>query len=254
MSKGFFAPLTAWLGKMVGMPIVVKKGLALFFGVVLPVLCVGFDPIVFRSSGHGDGSLLVAFQPFVYAFIPLAIGALCVWLFGRNFSGPVLAALAGVFAGAVLFSLPLGLVLLPFSLFGMFVATIVAALGFSPLLTMVVYYRAMHSAFRNARAKCAVGNVWKWLLAGTAAVVAVPALFQLSLVGAINVLAVSAAKGEAESGVPLWVMTGYTRLCGDGFVLAVYTRESDESRRERLAAVYHAITGRKAEDQVRNDD
>src|SRR5260221_6371015 len=67
------------------------------FGVVLPVTCFFFDPIVFKTHSFGS-ALLGPYKPFAYLFTFVSIMAMVGWLLGikglRNFS----AALGSLFA------------------------------------------------------------------------------------------------------------------------------------------------------------
>ena len=49
------------------------------FGVIAPILCFVFDPLVFRN-GFGGPALLSDYRNFVYLFSGLQIDLLCFWL------------------------------------------------------------------------------------------------------------------------------------------------------------------------------
>lgn len=48
-------------------------------GVLLPICCLGLDPVVFHSSGYGV-SFLFAYKPFFYIALPLQMLLLMFWL------------------------------------------------------------------------------------------------------------------------------------------------------------------------------
>lgn len=50
------------------------------FGLVVPPLCIWFDPIVFRSPIGGAENTLGANAIFFYACLAISWGALTVWL------------------------------------------------------------------------------------------------------------------------------------------------------------------------------
>src|SRR5438034_6155151 len=87
------------------------------FGVVAPVMCFVFDPIVFRS-GEFDAALFPRYQAFAYLVSGIEILFLTIWLiWGRNFQPATLLAGGILMAGAV-FSGLIGMLLLPFNLSG----------------------------------------------------------------------------------------------------------------------------------------
>lgn len=112
------------------------------FGVVLPIGCLVFDPIVFRGGGFPG-----MYATGAYVFVGLQIAILLCWmLLGRRmdrgadfFPGPLLAG--GVF------SLLLGIAMLPLSLMGL--VMVIGILGFTPFLTSLVYFRAGFRAFQR---------------------------------------------------------------------------------------------------------
>jgi len=107
-------------------------------GIVLPVACLVFDPVVFRG-GFAGGPLLGPFKLFAYALIALEIAALGAWLALRGRAGVWCGPLGGVMTAGALFSLVVGVVLLPFSLLGLMF--LIGVLGFSPFLAALVYWR-----------------------------------------------------------------------------------------------------------------
>ena len=110
------------------------------FGFVMPVLCLAFDPIVFRAWLSPEVELLVHWQFYAYTISALEMVALAAWLFRADGAGRPPAALGGMLLAGGLFSLVLGVLLLPFSLLGL-IFFFVGALGFTPLFTAVVYLR-----------------------------------------------------------------------------------------------------------------
>ena len=82
------------------------------FGIVGPILCFVFDPIVFRG-GIGDRPLLVDYKIYVYLFSGLEIMMLSFWLLARagfQFWNDLVGT--GLYLGGV-FCLTVGVVLLP---------------------------------------------------------------------------------------------------------------------------------------------
>ncbi|MEM7234221.1 MAG: hypothetical protein AAF517_18730, partial [Planctomycetota bacterium] len=99
--------------------------LDLVVGVVLPLMCVGVDPIVFQRGIPGDSSedpaLLEEIQTFAYGGMALEICMLLIWLIARpDFRRRFGAVFAGAFSVGALASVLLGIRLLPLSFIGLF--------------------------------------------------------------------------------------------------------------------------------------
>lgn len=126
-----------------------------FFGVILPVLCITFDPVVFRFWGEADRGLLAGtgilgeVKPFVYLLSFVSILAMIGWLLIRDQLQGLTGMLAGLFAVAGVLALVIGIALLPFSLVGLFVA--IGVFGFTPLFTSIVFLRNSARAYRTAK-------------------------------------------------------------------------------------------------------
>ena len=111
------------------------------FGFVMPVLCFVFDPIVFRMwLSDEPGFLLGRWQFYAYTISALEMVALAAWLSGAAGRGRPPAALGGMLLAGGLFSLAIGVVLLPCSLLGLGFF-FVGVFGFTPFFTAVVYLR-----------------------------------------------------------------------------------------------------------------
>jgi hypothetical protein len=117
------------------------------FGVILPVICFAFDPIVFKG-GFGGSAMFANYKPFAYLLSFTCVMAMAAWLiFGEKLKW-LNGFLAGLFFLGGIVSLGVGIVLLPFSLFGLVV--LIGALGFTPLFTAVIFlrnaFRALHAS------------------------------------------------------------------------------------------------------------
>lgn len=126
-----------------------QKAYDWIFGVVLPVICFVFDPVVFKDGLSFDNSpLLGAYRPFAYLLCLACITSMAAWLILGEKLRWLNGFLAGLFflGGAV--SLLVGVFLFPFSLMGLVI--LLGALGFTPLFTAVVYlrnsFRALHAS------------------------------------------------------------------------------------------------------------
>ena len=116
------------------------------YGVVLPVLCFEFDPIVFKNGVFGP-PVAGEYQVFVYLFSGIQITAMVIWLtFGsrmKSFAGPI----AGMFMLGAMISFIIGIMILPFSLMGLLIG--VGIFGFTPFVTGFVYLRNGIRGFRS---------------------------------------------------------------------------------------------------------
>jgi hypothetical protein len=114
-----------------------------FFGIILPVICFAFDPIVFK----GESFLGIA-KPFAYLLSFASIMAMMAWLIWGGRLKWLNGILAGFFLVGGLVSLAIGIVLFPFSLIGL--VLLIGVLGFTPLVTSIVYLRNATRAYRAA--------------------------------------------------------------------------------------------------------
>jgi hypothetical protein len=116
-------------------------------GAVFPVLCVLYDPVVFRGDGWFGGANR---QAFAYVAIAFQIVALLCWLAASPWCGRLSAVFAGVlFAGAIM-AVCIGVPILPLSIIGLIV--LIGLLGFAPFLTAYVFFRNSLYAWRQAGA------------------------------------------------------------------------------------------------------
>lgn len=157
-------------------------------GIVLPCLCLYYDPLVFRQGGTA-----IAGHRQVLAYLALALQmfVLAIWLaVGRQTGrfGGVFTGLLGV--GAAI-ALGLGLVMLPISLIGLVMA-LIGVLGFVPFLTFQVFARNAAKAFSLARANGGARFATLSALLGAGLAVVIPlaanAAFGRLLAGALQSL------------------------------------------------------------------
>ena len=120
------------------------------FGIVLPLICFIFDPIVFKGGFGIDGdSILGEYRVFAYLLSFVSIMSLAAWLVWGAKLKALNAALAGLFITGAVVSFAVGAVLFPFSAIGLMI--LIGALGFTPLLTGLVYFRSGLRALRMAK-------------------------------------------------------------------------------------------------------
>lgn len=129
-----------------------------FFGIVLPIVCLICDPIVFKGIFIFRYTHL--FSILFYAFFAGQIAALIFYLFMR-WNHPLLAGwlLCGAAAAFVL-----GVCMLPLSVMGLMLY-LIGALGFTPFFTAFVYARNAIRILRNQSTLFAY-PVFAWFIIG----------------------------------------------------------------------------------------
>lgn len=216
------------------------------FGIVMPVVCLVCDPVVFKGGLVGGGGLYSEYGLYAYTISALEVVALCAWLFAAGRAGRRPAVLAGMLLAGGLFSLVVGLAILPYSVIGL-LFLLIGALGFIPFLTAFVYLR------NGWRAAGAVGLAGRGSPGLAATALACGFLFALGAPAAAHVSVkseVAAALEDAREGRELSpARLRALRLAGAASNSAAYDelvweyhRERDPARRARLARAYEQVT------------
>jgi hypothetical protein len=233
------------------------------FGLVLPVLCFVFDPVVFRGGGGfavgGDGIYREA-RLFAYTASALEMATLACWLFLVRRYPAWSRPTGGVMAAGAFFSFALGLAILPFSIVGLLFVG-VGALGFIPFVTALVYLRNARRALRLNRAGAPVrGGALAAFVFGLAFALGMPAVAQRGARLILRSASAEVVAGGELSTPRRRVVRALTFLSGERFYYLVkeHGQESDSERRRRLAEAYREVTGEEIDDfysrQHRFDD
>ena len=110
------------------------------FGLVMPVVCMIFDPIVFKGSGlFLDEGMLSELRWFAYTGLAVELIALGIWLQYGEQLGRWRDAVGGIMLGGAVVAALIGVTIFPLSLIGLFL--LVGTLGFTPFLTSLVLAR-----------------------------------------------------------------------------------------------------------------
>lgn len=136
-----------WRRQFDDAPTPAQRRFDVVFGVVMPLLCFHFDPVVFRGGYVNDRGLYPGVRLYAYTISALEMVALCAWLFAAGRAGRGPSVLAGVLLAGSMFSFVTGVAILPYSVFGLII--LIGVLGFVPFLTALVYLR---NAWRAAGA------------------------------------------------------------------------------------------------------
>lgn len=124
------------------------------FGVVMPVACFFFDPILFSDpfaakGSHSAHGMLVDYRIAVYILTYVSTMGMLAWLLWREKLRWLNSFLSGLFVAGSLVALGIGIFLFPISLicslFG------IGVFGFTPLVTSLIYARNAVRSFRVAR-------------------------------------------------------------------------------------------------------
>ena len=219
------------------------------FGLVLPVLCFVFDPIVFRSGGgelFGRDGIYQSVRLFAYSASALEMATLACWLFVIRRHPAWSRPAGGVMAAGALFAFALGLAILPFSVIGLLFVG-VGGLGFIPFVTALVYLRNARRALRLNRASAPVrGGATAAFAFGVAFALAAPAVAQRSAKLIIRRASDEVSAGGVLSPGRQRVVRALASLTGETFedIVKDYDWESDADRKSRLAEAYWEVTGR----------
>lgn len=216
-----------------------------FFGMILPVICLIADPIVFRD-GVRNG-ILRNYAIAAYTFIALQVVILAAWLVWRGKLGRWLGIMAGGLYGGAVFAFGLGLVMLPISIIGLIVYFI-GVLGFTPFFTGFVYLRNARRCMKTLRAKTAISKPIVAVVLGLVLVTNVPFLANQTVTGVID----SAIRVIADPRSPQEFRAAIQRLqtLHDLVPQQVDTRfeyhfnqTNEQRRKDRLSEARQRVTG-----------
>lgn len=221
-----------------------------FFGMVAPVLCFVFDPVVFKSDF--DDGLFSSYQGYAYMVSGAEILVLLTWLIWGKQLQPRAGLAGGILMAGALFSGLIGVVILPFTLVGLFLG--IGIFGFIPFLTALVYYRNGRQALQLAQ-----NHFPDRAYLGT---VALGSLLVLSAPAGVNLIAsrfVSASMNEVIHGNPQSADAAVDQIKYVRFLarpeidklVSAYAAETEPSRKNELKRRYSRLTGEDLEIRLR---
>lgn len=215
------------------------------FGIVLPILCFVFDPIIFRGNFFGGTALFGRIQLPVYLMAFIEISALTIWLCGGKRLGRRSVALGGFLYTGALISLLIGVVLLPLSLIGIFVVGL-GLLGFTPFFTALVFWRNGRRAFMRSPEEVSDGRKLAAAALALVFVLGLPVTAHLKISGITEESIQQILTGDetqAEAAAEKLRFIGSFNQSETDKIVWAYNNERDEARREKLARLYYRITG-----------
>lgn len=221
------------------------------FGVIAPILCYFFDPVVFRDDFHSGGGALSQYQLLAYLVSAIEIGTLVVWLVIGSHLRSWSPLIGGVLISGALFSAAIGFAILPLSLIGLLL--FIGVFGFTPFFTALVYLRTGWRALGPGvgAQRFVVGP----LLRGAFIALALPALASLQVSRVVStsfeaILSGDSKQAEVAANRLKWLPV-ISEQNLDRIVQA-YLKESDEQKKAVLKRSYFEITRRDIEARVRD--
>jgi hypothetical protein len=233
-----------WVRQFAPIPTRTQDGFDITFAVVLPVLCLVIDPLVFKGNSFG-APLLEDYQLLAYLVCTIEMGLFLTWRTFRRQLVEFAPVFAGVFFAGAMFSVLVGVVVLPYSVIGL-MFLLIGALGFTPFLTALVFFR---NGFRALRANVNNSTILFRLSVATLSgvlVLGLPFLASIQLERSISasvdtVIAGNVSEAEAAEARLKWFRFIPFRHSGE--VATAYSLEVDPAKRDLLRRVYKNITG-----------
>jgi len=217
----------------------------LIFGIVAPILCLVFDPAIFRGGFPAGSGYLSAYKPFAYTEIAVSIVALAYYLLRQK--GSLL--LAGILAGSGIFSLILGIFMLPMTFLGLFI--FIGIFGLTPFVSSYVFLRNAYRSWRGSAVENTRGSAVLRVAVGFMLVVGIPLSTHVSYVHAARNALQAVQSGSEEDYVRAVHTLKLLRYDTDEIALR-YSECQDEKRRDRLSRAFSHLTGQPV--QVRLDE
>ena len=212
-------------------------------GIIVPTLCLILDPGIIRSRELLH-SPLANYALFAYLEIGLCIAALSFYLITQRTS----ALFAGIFYAGAVFSLAVGIILLPLTLIALF--AVIGIPGLTPFFTCFVFLRNARRCWPSSVQKRSSSAV---LTAAASAMMLflVPLGLQFETVRIANRALDSLQTGTDQQADRAITILKRTRLVIDTNRLVIcYGSTNDKKQHERLARAYLAITGERIEDRL----
>ncbi|MBN1477237.1 hypothetical protein JXA47_10825 [Candidatus Sumerlaeota bacterium] len=202
------------------------------------------DPLI------GGIEFLARHRVVLYALIAIEVAALIIWLSAGPRLRALCAPLAGVLLAGAICSLSLGILIFPLAVLGL--VALIGGLGFTPLVTAVVFLRSGIRAIGVARSHLRPRTLAVMAALGFSVTLAIPGLVIWKVDEAINLSIQEILSGDEtqfESGVE---RLGQLGILGDVEGLtALYAEETDLQRREWIAAAYERLTGEDIQTRTR---
>ncbi len=216
-------------------------------GVIVPALCLIFDPLVFKGTWT-EAPLLGRFRLTAYLFIATQCTVLISWRILQPRSPRTCAVYSGLLLAGTIGAFGLGVALLPFSIVGLpFLG--LGALGFTPFLTSHVFRRN----YREAHERAAPVNAPRWRFSALACVAAfvVPAAAATSTTVWTKHAFVKIASADVRrQSIGLAMLRCVSPLIDARDFISAYDASRDASRKARIAGAFHIVKGGDLEAEI----
>ncbi len=230
-----------WERQFNGKPTWKQLAFDVAFGAVGPVGCLIADPVVFQPDGVAMYGVLQDVRLFAYLVSAIGVAALGYWVVARKGS----RVLAGVLYGVAVFSLVLGVVMLPISVLGLVV--LIGALGFMPFLAAFVFWRNAQRCSLSAPG----GQSGPMLTTGLLVMLLVPGAVQAGASFVGNRALVRVLRGaDAETAGDVAILRSIRFAVRTDRIVDAYLATGDMVERARLESLYTAITGEGIERRI----
>lgn len=223
----------------VNSPIRGKLAFDVIFGILLPLLCLMLDPAGFFFNHP--------YQGFIYLFIGLEMITLVIWLgWSQSFSNRGVAIVAGILFLGALFSLVVGLILLPLSI--IFSIVLIGILGFTPFFTAVAFYRNGRRAVIQAYKQMRFVTLTLSLVFGMTLVTVPPGYAQWYTAQLVSQVIQAALQGDVQSATEATQKLKFIPWCFKGCLSEIvrdyYSEKQRISQQQILANTYREIIGK----------
>jgi hypothetical protein len=222
------------------------------FGIIAPIVCLIFDPAVFRDGFLSGRGYLSNIRLFAYLSIGIGITTLSIWLLFKTKSSILAGFVSGIFLVGALLAMALGIFLLPVSIFGLLV--VVGILGFTPFLTAFVFLRNGVRAIRMIQSSTKRALLVVPMVLGVTLVIGIPLRIQWktsALVSQSISTIIHSDKEEEIDQAADRLQTAFwcSDYCYDE-VVWVYDEEVNEEKRQLMSSAYKKVTGEEIEERL----
>jgi hypothetical protein len=240
-----------WKRQFNAEPTIRQRVFDVIFGIIAPILALIFDPVVFKGIGNciAPSALLGGYSVFAYTAIGLGTLWFLVWTIAGTRLSPLSALFSGVFLIGAMFALGIGVLVLPFSLFGLTI--IIGLLGFLPFVTALIYLRTSYQALHVAREKSqSTPRIIASAAFGVILILSLPVLAwqQTTKIISANTDAIADFSNQQDQTDAIETLKRLNRTCRGlcaPQIAATFMSASDENTRQitQLESAYFQITG-----------
>ena len=234
-----------WRRQFAPIPTPAQDKFDTLFAIVLPILFLVLDPVVFKTPGSLFGpGYLEEYQLVAYLVSSLEIGLFLTWRTFRLRLRPFSTAFAGAFIAGAVFSVVIGIAILPLSVLGLMV--LIGIFGFTPFFTAFVFLRnGVRAARINVNDAALRSRLSTAVLSG-ALVIGMPVIAQAKVesdVSATVETIISGSAPEAAAAAQRLKTFRFVSRRHSEEIAAAYANEVNTTKRAILNDAYKSVTG-----------